>query len=139
MTVEKINKAKRSDLVRILVVDDSDLSRRTIVSILEANSFNVVGESATAEEAMQQAFNTKANVFLLDVVMPGISGIELANHIRDNIKEPKIIMMSTLDMESVVIESISNGAVDYLSKPFTEQDLIKSVEKIEADIVKENS
>ncbi len=139
MTVENINKAKRSDLVRILVVDDSDLSRRTIVSILEANSFNVVGESATAEEAMQQAFNTKANVFLLDVVMPGISGIELANHIRDNIKEPKIIMMSTLDMESVVIESISNGAVDYLSKPFTEQDLIKSVEKIEADIVKENS
>ncbi|EQC43404.1 response regulator [Bacteriovorax sp. Seq25_V] len=139
MTVENINKAKRSDLVRILVVDDSDLSRRTIVSILETHGFNVVGESSSAENAMQQAFNTKANVFLLDVVMPEISGIELANHIRDNIKEPKIIMMSTLDMESVVIESISNGAVDYLSKPFTEQDLIKSVEKIEADIIKENS
>lgn len=139
MTVENINKTKRSNLVKILVVDDSDLSRRTIVNILEREGFNVVGQASSAEQAMQTAFSTGANVFLLDVVMPEVSGIELAGHIRDNVKEPKIIMMSTLDLESVVIESISTGAIDFLTKPFTEEDLIKSVEKIEYEIVKEAS
>lgn len=137
MTVENINKAKRSEHIKILVVDDSDLSRRTVVSILEKEGFEVVGQAATAEEGMQQAYTTGANVFLLDVVMADISGIELANHIRDNVKEPKIIMMSSLDLESVVIESISSGAVDFLAKPFLEKDLIASVEKVELEILKE--
>lgn len=137
MTVESINKNKRSDLVRILVVDDSDLSRRTIVSILEKEGFNVVGQASNAEQAMQQAYTTGANVFLVDVVMPDISGLELANHLRDNIKEPRIVMMSSLDLESVVIESISSGAVDFLTKPFEAKDLLASIEKLEVEILKE--
>lgn len=137
MNIENINKAKRSNLLKILVVDDSDLSRRTIVSILDKHGFNVVGDSANAENAVSQAFNTKANVFLLDVVMPNVSGLELANLIREKIKDAKIIMMSTLDMEGMVLESISNGAVDYLAKPFTEDELIRSLEKIESDMGKE--
>ena len=48
-------------------------------------------------------------------------------------------MMSTLDLESVVIESISTGATDFLTKPFQEEDLIKSIEKVEYEIVKEAS
>ncbi|OIQ18561.1 MAG: hypothetical protein BM556_09915 [Bacteriovorax sp. MedPE-SWde] len=139
MTVENINKAKRSDLVKILVVDDSDLSRRTIVNILEKEGFNVVGQASSAEQGIQQAFTTGANVFLLDVVMPEVSGLELATHIKENVKEPHIIMMSTLDLESVVIESISTGATDFLTKPFQEEDLIKSIEKVEYEIVKEAS
>lgn len=137
MNIENINKAKRSNLLKILVVDDSDLSRRTIVSILDKHGFNVVGDSPNAENAVSQAFNTKTNVFLLDVVMPNVSGLELANLIREKIKDAKIIMMSTLDMEGMVLESISNGAVDYLAKPFTEDELIRSLEKIESDMGKE--
>lgn len=137
MNIENINKAKRSNLIKILVVDDSDLSRRTIVSILDKHGFDVVGDSPSAEGAVAQAYNTKANVFLVDVVMPNISGLELANLLREKIKDAKIIMMSTLDMEGMVLESISSGAVDYLSKPFTEEELIRSVEKIESDLEKE--
>jgi two-component system chemotaxis response regulator CheY len=135
--VENINKNKRSDLVKILVVDDSDLSRKTTVKILEEEGFNVVGQANNAEMGMQQAYTSGANVFLLDVVMPNTSGIELADHIRENIKESRIIMMSSLDLESVVVESISNGAIDFLNKPFSKLDLIQSIEKVEEDIVKE--
>lgn len=137
MNIENINAKKHTDLIKIMVVDDSDLSRRTIVSLLEQNGFNVVGEASNAENAITQAFNTKANLFLIDIVMPNVSGLELANLLKDKIKDSRIIMMSTLDMEGVVLESISNGAVDYLSKPFTEEDLIRSVGKVESDLLKE--
>ena len=123
---------------KILIVDDSDLSRRTIAQILEAEGFKVVGQAANAEQGIQQAYSSGANVFLIDVVMPGSSGIEMANIIRENVKEPRVIMMSTLDLESVVIESISSGAVDFLVKPFKEEDLIKAVEKIDIELLKEH-
>ena len=135
--VEDIKKAKRSDLVRILVADDSDLSRQTIVSILEEEGYNVVAQANNAENAIQNAFTSGANVFLIDVVMPEVSGLDLANHIRDNIKDPRIIMMSTLDVEHVIIESVSSGAVDFLAKPFDKDELLKSIEKIEYEIEKE--
>ena len=135
--VKDLKKAKRSDLVRILVADDSELSRQTIVTILEEEGFNVVAQANSAEAAMQQIFTSAANVFLIDVVMPEVSGIELANTIRDNAKDPHIIMMSTLDIENVIIESVSSGAVDFLTKPFEKSELLKSIEKVEYEIEKE--
>lgn len=136
--VENIKKNARSGHARVLIIDDSDLSRRTVAGILEREGFNVVGQAANAEQGMQQAYSTGANVFLIDVVMPDISGIEVANYIRENIKEPRIIMMSSLDIESVIIESISSGAIDFLSKPFEERDLIRAVEKIDIELEKEH-
>ncbi|MAE58870.1 MAG: hypothetical protein CME69_08320 [Halobacteriovorax sp.] len=136
--VENIKKNARSGHARVLIIDDSDLSRRTVAGILEREGFNVVGQAANAEQGMQQAYSTGANVFLIDVVMPDISGIEVANYIRENIKEPRIIMMSSLDIESVIIESISSGAIDFLSKPFEERDLIRAVEKIDIELQKEH-
>ncbi len=136
--VEHIKSKKRSGHVKVLIIDDSDLSRRTVATILENEGFQVVGQAASAEQGIQQAYSSGANVFLIDVVMPGSSGIEVANIIRENIKEPKIIMMSTLDTESVVIESISSGAIDFLVKPFQEEDLIKAVEKIDIELFKEH-
>ena len=136
--VENIKKNARSGHARVLIIDDSDLSRRTVAGILEREGFNVVGQAANAEQGMQQAYSTGANVFLIDVVMPDISGIEVANYIRENIKEPRIIMMSSLDIESVIIESISSGSIDFLSKPFEERDLIRAVEKIDIELQKEH-
>ncbi len=136
--VESIKKPTRSGHAKVLIIDDSDLSRRTVASILENEGFRVVGQAANAEQGMQQAYSTGANVFLIDVVMPDISGIEVANYIRENIKEPKIIMMSSLDIESVIIESISSGAIDFISKPFEERDLIRAVEKIDIELQKEH-
>ena len=77
--VENIKKNARSGHARVLIIDDSDLSRRTVAGILEREGFNVVGQAANAEQGMQQAYSTGANVFLIDVVMPDISGIEVAN------------------------------------------------------------
>ncbi len=123
---------RNHDKLKILIVDDSDFNRRSMAEILTNEGFNVVGQSKTAEEAIQIAHSTKANLIFIDVVMPDISGLELAKHFQEKQTwERFLIMMSSLNIESVVIESISNGAVDFLQKPFEKEDLIKSVEKIE--------
>ncbi|MBT3585113.1 MAG: response regulator [Halobacteriovoraceae bacterium] len=123
---------ERNPKLKIAVVDDSDLSRRTVVEVLEKEGFDVVGQLNSAEAAIKFAANNPAtNLFLIDVVMPEVSGIELAKHISDNTMDTFIVMMSSLGMENIVIESISNGAVDFLEKPFSPVELLSSVEKIE--------
>ncbi len=118
--------------LKILVIDDSDFIRRSIIEILTTEGFNVVGEAKSAEDAIQIAHTSKPNLILIDIVMPEISGLELAKHFQEKITGEKyIIMMSSLTIDSIVIESISNGAIDFLQKPFERDDLIKAVQKID--------
>ena len=86
---------------------------------------------------MSLSTTTDANLFLIDVVMPERSGLELAQTLTENLSGIYIVMMSSLNLEQIVLESISSGAVDFLPKPFDPIDLIKAVEKIEMEIEKD--
>jgi DNA-binding NarL/FixJ family response regulator len=131
-------KKLRKTNLTIMVIDDADLTRRSTVEILEKEGFNVIAQASSAEEAIQLTAQAPANLYIIDVVMPEVSGIELAKNISENIKDCFIIMMSSLNMESIIIESISNGAIDFLHKPFSAESLIKSVEKIEEELSKDS-
>lgn len=129
---------RNHDKLKILIVDDSDFNRRSMAEILTDEGFNVVGQAKSAEEAIQIAHSAKANLIFIDIVMPDISGLELAKHFQEKQSgERYLIMMSSLNIESIVIESISNGAIDFLQKPFEREDLIKAVEKIERLVEKD--
>lgn len=118
----------------IAVVDDNDLSRRSIVEILEEDDYNVVGSASNAGQAFEVLLNKRPNIMIIDVIMPETSGIQLAKEVIEKYADTNIIMMSTLDSQNVIIESISNGAVDFLRKPFKKETLIDSLEKIRANI-----
>ena len=115
---------------RILIVDDSDFSRSNISRMFDTDKYNIIGEVGSAKEAINILRDRKANLAIVDVVMPEVSGIELAEYISDNFEETYIIMISSLAQENIIIDSISAGASDYLQKPFTKEDLITSVEKV---------
>ncbi|MFA6237402.1 MAG: response regulator [Bacteriovorax sp.] len=129
---------RNHDKLRILIVDDSEFNRKNMTEILTTEGFNIVGSAGSAEDAIQLAHNSKANLIFIDVVMPDISGLELTKHFQEKHSgERFLIMMSSLNIESIVIESISNGAIDFLQKPFEREDLIKAVEKIERLVEKD--
>ncbi len=134
---------RNHETLKILIVDDSEFNRRMMGDILLEEGFNVVGLAASAEEAIQLAYSTKANLIFVDIVMPEISGLDLTKHFQEKQKQSTderfIIMMSSLNIESIVIESISNGAIDFLQKPFEREELIKSVEKIERMVEKDST
>ena len=119
--------------IRIAVIDDSEFSRKSIVEILEGEGYNVVGTASSAEEGLTLGAATGANLFIIDVIMPDRSGLEMAKVLSEKTMNASIIMVSSLNMESIVIESISSGALDFLPKPFMPEDLIKAVDKIIAE------
>ncbi len=128
---------RNHDKLKILIVDDSEFNRKSMIDILSFEGFNVIGQAGSAEDAIQIAHTAKPNLIFIDIVMPEISGLELTKHLQDKSSGEKfIIMMSSLNIESIVIESISNGATDFLQKPFDRDDLIKAVEKIERIVEK---
>lgn len=122
---------------RILVVDDSDFSRNNITEMLKDSRYNIIGEASNAKEAMNILRDRKAHICIVDVVMPGISGIELAEKVTDNFKDVYVIMISSLAQENIIIDSISAGASDFLQKPFNKETLINSIEKIIENISEE--
>lgn len=125
--------------LKILIVDDSDFNRKSMVDILTFEGFNIVGQASSAEDAIQIAHTAKPNLIFIDIVMPEISGLELTKHLQEKGSgERFIIMMSSLNIESMIIESISNGASDFLQKPFNREDLIKAVEKVERLVEKDS-
>lgn len=122
---------------RILVVDDSDFSRNSITQMLDNPRYNIIGEAANAKEAMNILKDRKANIAIIDVVMPEISGIELTEKITDNFKDTYVIMISSLAQENIIIDSISAGASDFVQKPFTKETLINAIEKVISNFTEE--
>lgn len=129
----------KKEEMKIMIVDDSEISRNSIKDILEQEGYQVVGCVKSAQEALKLSFEVYPTLFIIDVIMPQISGLELAESICNNFIDTKIIMMSSLDTESVCIEAISSGAQDFLVKPFKRADLLKSVDKMTHDIRKDKA
>ena len=123
-----------SNKYHILIVDDSDFSRGKISEMLDNPRYNIIGEAGNAKEAINVLKDRIAHICIVDVVMPDVSGIELAEYISTNIKKTKVIMISSLAQESIVIDSISAGASDFIQKPFTQEELVTSIEKIISEI-----
>jgi two-component system chemotaxis response regulator CheY len=119
---------------RVLIVDDSDFSRNCISQMLDAPRYNIIGEASGAKEAINILKDRKAHIAIIDIVMPDISGIELAEKIKEMFSNTEIIMISSLAQENIVIDAISVGASDFLQKPFTEETLRNSIEKVISNI-----
>ncbi len=114
---------------RILIVDDSDFARAQISAMLIQYGFNICGEAGNSEEALRMVKEKKPHLVLIDIVMPEVSGIELAEKITTNFQSVGVIMISSLQHEQVVIEAIAAGAADFVSKPINPVQLKESVEK----------
>lgn len=121
----------------LLVVDDSDFARAQISSLLKEKGFNVVGEASGAEEALKLIKELKPHLVLADIVMPNVSGIELAEKITNNFPNVGVIMVSSLAHEQVVLEAIAAGAVDFVRKPIDVLQLTEAVEKYLTSIKKD--
>lgn len=113
----------------ILIVDDETLARDRLRRLLEDNSsYRVTGEAANAEEALDQVLATDPDIVLLDISMPGDSGIELAQRLGDLEDPPAIIFCTAYDQHA--LEAFSVNAKDYLLKPVRQEKLLESLDKV---------
>ena len=111
----------------VLVVDDDDVIRETLLELLEGNY--QCQEASTAEEALRKLQAQPFDLVLTDVSMPGLSGGELLQRVRELYPETPVIIMSGLSDQEQAQSLISRGAFDYLLKPFRLEVVEESVKR----------
>jgi two-component system chemotaxis response regulator CheY len=118
---------------RVMIVDDVAFVRKTLTEILTAAHYQVVGEAKDGAEAVEMYERLKPDLVTMDVVMPGMSGIEATKRIVKSDKSARVVIISAMGQESLVMEAINVGAKDYMLKPFSAADVLKTVERALVD------
>jgi len=113
----------------ILIVDDVAFVRKTLTQILTDAHYQVVGEASDGQEAIDLYAKLRPDLVTMDVVMPEMSGIEATRRIIKVDGEARIVIISAMGQENLVMEAINVGAKDYLLKPFSTQDVLKTIER----------
>jgi len=121
--------------IRVLVVDDQELVRSGFCVILEtAEGIEVVGEAGTGTQAVAAAAAQSPDVVLMDVRMPEMDGLEATRRITggDRSAGPRVVMLTTFDLDDYVYEALRAGASGFLLKDAPRHDLIAAVRRVAA-------
>lgn len=125
-------KASSEKALRVVVADDQDLVRGGFRMILEANAIVVVGEAADGDQAVAAARRTRPDLVLLDIRMPGLDGLAAARRILALDSPPKVVMLTTFDLDEYVYAALSAGASGFLLKNVSPETLVSSLRMIAA-------
>jgi two-component system response regulator DevR len=116
---------------RIVLVDDHELVRLGLKSLLEHHpQFEVVGEAGTAKEAVDQVARHQPDIVLMDIRLPGTSGIEACEEITHNYPNTRVIMLTSYAEDEMLFSAIRAGASGYVLKQIGGDDLIRALEAI---------
>ncbi|MBI1256688.1 MAG: response regulator [Chloroflexi bacterium] len=117
--------------VRILIADDHSVVRAGLRALLEHHDqFQVIAEASTGEEAVVKAREWHPDVAVLDIRMPGISGIEACRQIVAEVEGCRVIMLTTYAEDELLFAAIRAGASGYVLKRIGDNDLVQAVERI---------
>jgi len=116
---------------KIMIVDDHEVVRIGLVSLLEQNSqYEVVAQADNALDAIKKVETYKPDVVLMDIRLPGMSGIEACEQISKKYPETKVIMLTSFAEDEMLFSAIKAGASGYVLKQINAKDLINSIESV---------
>lgn len=120
-----------SKVVRILIADDHSVVRAGLRALLERNGhFRVVAEASTGEEAIFRAVEAQPDVAVLDIRMPGLSGIEACRQIVKQVSDCRVIMLTSYAEDELLLAAIQAGASGYVLKRIGDNELVQAVERV---------
>jgi two-component system, NarL family, response regulator NreC len=118
-------------VIRVLIVDDHSVVRAGVRLLLEQEEdMEPVGEAADARQALEMAQRLTPDVVLMDVVMPGATGVDAAAEIRHVLPDVRILMLSMQDDPSYVRQAFANGATGYVLKEAADAELVTAVRRV---------
>lgn len=120
-----------SRTIRILIADDHSVVRAGLRALLERQgNFRVIAEANTGEEAIQIAREQQPDIAVLDIRMPGISGIEACRQIVESVSGCRVIMLTSYAEDELLMAAIQAGAAGYVLKRIGDNELVQAVERV---------
>ena len=117
--------------IRILLADDHALLRQGIKRVLNfEDDLEVVGEAEDGQEALARTLMLKPDILLLDINMPGLTGLDVTKQLKQARSRVKIIALTIHDSDNYVLEMLKNGALGYLLKDVEPNVLIKAIHMV---------
>jgi len=116
---------------RILLVDDHEVVRLGLKSLLERHpQFDIVGEAASAREALEEVEKTHPDVVVMDIRLPGTSGIEACEEITSRFPETRVLMLTSYAEDEMLFSAIRAGASGYVLKQIGGDELVHALEAV---------
>ncbi|NIM92256.1 MAG: response regulator [Anaerolineales bacterium] len=120
-----------SEPIRVLIVDDHVFVRRGIQALLATeNDIEVVGEAEDGQEALEKIEELKPDVILLDLLMPKLDGIEVAQRVVADDPEARILVLTSFVADDKVFPAIKAGALGYLLKDSSPEELVQAIRQV---------
>ncbi len=113
--------------IRVMIVDDHPLLRSAVARAIGSEGMTVVAEAATAEEALELAPQIAPDILLLDIELPGMTGIQLVRELAPRLPVTKIIMLTVSSADRDVADAMRYGASGYLTKDVSPEALARSL------------
>ncbi|MDR2163694.1 MAG: response regulator [Clostridiales Family XIII bacterium] len=117
-------------MAKILIVDDAAFMRMMVKENLKKAGFTEFAEAGNGEEAIEKYASEAPDLVLLDITMPVKDGLAALQEIKEKDPGANIVMCSAMGQESLVIEAIKLGALDFIVKPFKPERLLQTVKNI---------
>lgn len=123
--------SRQEEIIRVLIVDDHDIIREGLRAVLEVTpDIEVIGEAADGEKAISLTHSLQPDVIVMDLVMPGMDGIEAIEHIAREYPTSRILVLTTFAGEDLLFPAIKAGALGYQLKDSKSEDLIRSIRDV---------
>ncbi len=117
--------------IHVLIVDDHAIVRKGIRALLsEAGGFEVVGEAGNGQEAVLRAQESSPDVILMDLLMPGMDGIEATRQITSRQPKVRILVLTSFAADNKVFPAIKAGALGYLLKDSSPEELVRAIRQV---------
>lgn len=114
-------------VVRVMVVDDHPLVRSAVARAIAGDGMVVVAEASTAEEALRLAPQVAPDILLLDIALPGMSGVELVRELAPRLPATRIVMLTMSSADRDVADAMRYGASGYLTKDLSPEALARAL------------
>jgi len=122
--------ANSSDAITVMIVDDHEMVRRGACSYLEAQpDISVVAQASSGEEAVKLAQEFIPDVVLMDLVMPGMDGVEATRRVKDISPRSQIVILTSFHQDEFIFPALQAGAISYLLKDVKASELVEAIRR----------
>lgn len=117
-------------MARILIVDDSRMSRKLLINVLRGMGHEIVGEATNGEEGIRLYKGLHPDLVTMDITMPEMDGIACLKSIMKTDPEARVVMVTAAGQSTKLVDALKSGAKEFICKPFESEQIVNAINEV---------